>query len=240
MINFDDYGNENKTENNQKWPYIPDHPYRILIIGGSGYGKTNALLNLINNQPDIDKIYLYAKDPYEAKYQLLINKRKSTGLKHFNDPRAFIEYSNDMQDVYENIDEYNIDKKLKILIVFDDMIADMINNKKLNSIVTELFIRGRKLNISLVFITQSYFKVPKDVRLNTSHFFIAKIPNKKELQQIAINHSSDISTKDFTNIYRKCTAEPYSFLVIDTMLASNNPLRFRKNLFNIYNKNHDN
>ena len=129
-------------------------------------------------------------------------------------------------------------KENKILIVFHDMIADMINNKNLNPIVTELFIRGRKLNIFLVFITQSYFKVPKDVRLNTSHFFIAKIPNKRELQQIAINHSSDINTKDFANIYRKCTAEPYSFLVIDTMLASNNLLRFRKNLFNIYNKNH--
>ena len=102
------------------------------------------------------------------------------------------------------------------------MIADMINNKILNSIVTELFIRGRKLNISLVFITQSYFKVPKDVRLNTSHFFIAKIPNKRELQQIAINHSSDINTKDFTNIYRKYKAEPYSFFVIDTTLPSNN------------------
>ena len=116
----------------------------------------------------------------------------------------------------------------------------MIQNKKLNSIVTELFIRGRKLNISFVLITQSYFKVPKDVRLNTSHFFIAKIPNKRELQQIAINHSSDINTKDFTNIYRKCTSQPYLCLIIDTILASNNPLRFRKNLFNIYNKNHDN
>ena len=109
----------------------------------------------------------------------------------------------------------------------------MIHYKKLNSIVNELFIRGRKLNIYLVFITQSYFKVPKDVRLNTSHFFIAKIPNKRELQQIAINHSSDISTKDFENIYRKCTAEPNSIFVNDTTLASNNPLRFRKNLFSI-------
>ena len=124
-----------------------------------------------------------------------------------------------MHDVYKNIDEYNPDKENKILIVFDDMIADMIHNKKLNSIVTELFIRGRKLNISLVFITQSYFKVP-NVRLNTSHFFIAKIPNKRELQQIAISHSSDINTKDFANIYRKCTAEPYSFLVNDTTLAT--------------------
>ena len=91
------------------------------------------------------------------------------------------------------------------------MITDMIHNKKLNSIVTELFIRERKLNISLVFITQSYFKVPSDVRLNTTHFFISKIPNKRELQQIAINHSADINTKDFNNIYRKCTAEPYFF-----------------------------
>ena len=111
------------------------------------------------------------------------------------------------------------------------MIADMFHNKKLNSVVIELFIRDRKWSISLVFITQSCFEVPKDVRLNTSHFFIAKIPNKRELQQIAINHSSDISTKDFTNIYRGCTAKPYSFLVNDTTLASNNPLRFRKNLF---------
>ena len=233
MINFDDYTNENKIEHNPKWPYIPDQPYRILIIGGSGSGKTNALLNLINNQPDIDKIYLYAKDPYEDKYQFLINKRESIGLKHFNDPKAFIEYSNDMHDVYKNIDEYNPDKENKILIVFDDLIAYTIHNKKLDSIVTELFIRGRKLNISLVFITQSYFKVPKDVRLNTSHFFIAKIPNKRELQQIAINHSSDISTKDFANIYRKCTAERYSLFANDTTLASNAPLRFRKNLFNI-------
>ena len=196
--------------------------------------------SLIENQPDINKIYLHAKYPYEAKYQYIINKREDVGIDHFNNPKAFIEYLNDMHDVYKNIDEYNPDKENKILIVFDDMIADMINNKKLNSIVTELFIRGGKLNISLVFITQSYLKVPKDVRLNTSHFFITKIPNKRELQQIAINHSSDINTKDFVNIYRKCTAEPYSFLVIDTMLASNNPLRFRKNLFNIYNKNHDN
>ena len=201
MIHFDDYANENKTvqelrSHNLKWTYIPDHPYRILIIGGSGSGKTNALLNLIHTQPDIDKIYLYAKDPYEAKYQYLINKRRKIGLNRFNYPKAFIKYSNDMQDVYKNIEEYNTDKNRKILIVFDDMIADMINNKKLNSIITELFIRGRKLNISLVFITQSYFKVPKDVRLNYTHFFIMKIPNKRELQQIALNHSMDISSKD--------------------------------------------
>ena len=228
MINFDDYFHENKTINNKNWPYIPDHPYRILIIGGSGSGKTNLLLNLIENQPDIDKIYLYAKDPYESKYQYLVNKREGVGINHFNVPKAFIDYSNDMNDVYENINDYNPDKEKKILIVFDDIIDDMIHNKKLNSIVTELFVRGRKLNISLVFITQSYFKVPKNVRLNTSHFFIAKIPDERELQQIVINHSSDIITKDTANIYRKCTAEPYSFLVNDTTLASNDPLKFRK------------
>ena len=227
MINFDDYTNENKTEHNPKWPYIPDHPYRILIVGGSGSGKTNALLNLINNQPDIDKIYLYGKDPYEVKYQYSINKCKKVGLDHFNDPRAFIEYSNDMQDVYKNIEDYNPGKKRKLIIVFDDMIADMINNKKLNPVVTELFIRGTKLNISIVFITQSYFK---DVRLNSTHFFIMKIPNKREPQQMALNHSSDIDFKDFIKIYKKCTAEPYSLLVNDTTIPSDNPLRFRKNL----------
>ena len=141
-----------------------------------------------------------------------------------------MEYSNDMQDVYKNIEDYNPTNERKVLIIFDDMIADMINNNKLNPIVTELFIRGRKLNISIVFVAQSYFKVPKDARLNSTHFFIMKIPNKRELQQIALNHSSDIDFKDFMNIYKKCTKESYSFLVNDTTLPSDNPLRFRKNL----------
>ena len=140
-----------------------------------------------------------------------------------------IEYSNDMHSVYKNIDNYNLNKQNKILIAFDDMIADMINNKKLNSIVTKLFIRCRKLNMSLVFISQPYFKVPKDVRNNITHF-IMKIPNKRELMQIAINPLSDINTKVFIEIYRKCTDKPYSLLVIDTILLSNNLLRFRKNL----------
>ena len=128
------------------------------------------------------KTYLYSKDPYEAKYQFLINKREGTGLKLFNDTKSFIEYSNDMQVVYKNVQKYNIGKKRKILIVFDDMIVDMINNKKINPVVTELFIRSRKLNISIVFITQSNFKVPKDVRPNSTHFFIMKISNKRKLQ----------------------------------------------------------
>ena len=199
MINFDEYTNENKKDHNPNWPYVPDDPHRILIIGGSGSGKANALLNLIQNQLYIDKIYLCAKDPYEAKYQFLINKGERVGINRLNDPKAFIEYFNNMHKVYKNIDNYNPGKENKILIVFDDMIADMIKNKELNSIVTELFIRVRKLNISLIFITQSYFKVPKDVRLNTSHFSIMKIPNKRELQQIAINHSSDINTRDYIN-----------------------------------------
>ena len=110
-----------------------------------------------------------------------------------------------MQDVYKNIEVCYLGKKRKVLIVFDDMIADMIDNKKRNPMVTELFIRGRKLNISIVFITQSYFKVPKDVRLNSSHFCIMKISNKRELQQIVINHSSDMDVKDFIKIYKKCT-----------------------------------
>ena len=158
MINFDDYTNENIVEHNSKWPYIPDHPYRILLIGGSGSGKTNALLNLINNQPDIDKIYLYPKDPYEKKYQYLINKREKVGLNHFNDPKAFIEYSNDMQDVYKNIEDYNPIKKRKVLIIFDDMIADMINNNKLNPIVTEL---SKKKSTQIYFYDKSiyYFKI---------------------------------------------------------------------------------
>ena len=136
-----------------------------------------------------------------------------------------------MRDVYENIEDYNLGRERKILIVFDDMIADMINNKKLNLIVTELFIRGRKPNISIVVITQSYFKVPKGVRLNSTHFFIMKILNKRELRQIALNHSSDIDFKDFRKFYKDYTKEPYSFLVNDTTLQSYNPLRFRYNLF---------
>ena len=152
-------------------------------------------------------------------------------LDHFNDPKTFIEYSNDMRYVYKNIEDYNLGRERKIVIVFDDMITDMINNKKLNPIVTELFIRGRKLNISIAFIMQSYFKVPKDVRLNSTHFFIMKILNKRKVQQIVLNHSSDIDFKDFMKIYKECTKEPYSFLVNDTTLQLDNPLRLRYNLF---------
>ena len=127
---------------------------------------------------------MHAKDPYEAKYQYLNNKRESVGIDYFNDPKVFIEYSSDMRDVYKNIDEYNPNKENKISIVFDDMIGDMIHEKKLDSIITELFIRGRKLNISLVFISQSYFKIPKDVRLNTTHFLWQKFQIEQNFEKL--------------------------------------------------------
>ena len=137
---------------------------------------------------------------------------------HVNDSKAFIEYSNNMDNIYKNIEEYNPNKKRKILIVFDDMFADMLSNKKLNSIVTELFIRIRKLNISLVFIAQSYFKVPKDIILNTTHFFIMKISKKRELQQIAFNNSSYIEFKDFKNLNKNVLQNHILFQLLMLLL----------------------
>ena len=144
-----------------------------------------------------------------------------------------------MDDVYENIDDYNPIRKRRKWVVFDDMIADIMDNRRFQTIIKELFIRCRKLNISLVLITQSYFSVPKDVRLNSTHYLILKINNRKELQNIAINHSTDIDYQDFIKIYRECTKEPYNFLTIDTTLPASDPLRFRKNLFDSY-KNDNN
>ena len=224
---------ENNRERNEKWPYILDHPYRILIIGGSGSGKTNKLLYLIIEQDYIAKIHLYAKDLTEPNYKLLIEKRENTGIQHLNDSSAFIECSNTLDDIYENIDHYNSSRK-KTLIVFDDMITDIMKNKKFEAIIEELLIRCRKQNILLFFITQSYFSVPKVVRLNSTHYLIMKINNKRELQNITINHSADIDYKDFVKIYREYTKEPYSFLTIDTTLPASDPLRFRKNLLPIY------
>ena len=206
MTNVDSIVSENNKNHNKKWLYIPDHPYRILMISGSGSGKTNTLLNLINEQRDIDKIYLYAKDLSEPKYEYLIKNRENAGIKHVNDSNAFIECSNTMDDIYENIDNYNPSRKRKILIIFDDMITDIMTNEKFQSIIKELFIRCRKLKISLVFIPQSYFSVPKDVTLNSAHYFLMKINNKRESQNIAINHSADIDYKDFIKIYTECIA----------------------------------
>ena len=146
MMSFDDVTKENINEHNPNWLQITDHPFRILIIEDSGSGKTIFLFNLISQQPDIDKINLYAIDPQEAKYQSLINKCKSTSFKDLNYSKAFIEYSNGIDDIYKYIEEYNQNKKRKILIVFDDRIAGTLTSKKLNPIVTELFIRGKKLN----------------------------------------------------------------------------------------------
>ena len=231
IFDLHDITNENNKDHNEKWSYIPDHPYKILIIGGSGSGKTNALLNLISQQDDIDKIYLYAIDLSEPEHQFSIGKRENAGIKHLNDSKAFIECSNTMDDVYENTDDYNPRGKRNILIFFDNMIADIMSNKKFQAVVKELFIKSRKLNISLVFITQSYFSVPKDIKLNSTHYLIMKINNKKELQNIAITYSVDIDYKDFIIIYRDCTKEPYSFLTIHTAFPASDPLRFRKKWF---------
>ena len=144
------------------------------------------MLNLINAQRYIDKIYLYAKYLNESKYKHLINNRENAGIKHLNDSKAFIDRSNTMNDDYENIDLYNPNRRRKVLVVFDDMTADIMTNRKFQSIIKELFIRCRKINISLVFITQCYFSVPKYVRLNSTHYLIMKINNKRELQVVVI------------------------------------------------------
>ena len=188
--------------------------------------------DLINEQKDIDKIYLYAKDLSESKYEFLIKNHENAGIKYVNDPKAFIECSNTIDDIYENIDDYNPNRKRKILTAFDDIIADIMTNKICQSIIKKLFIRCRKLNISLVFITQSYFSFPKSIRLNSTHYLIMKISNRQELQNIAIKHSADIDYKEFMKIYRECTKNCFNFLTINTTLPSGNPLRFRKNLFN--------
>ena len=230
IINSHEIVNKNNKNNDRNWPF------RMLIIGPSGSSKTNALLHLIQNLNDtnpIDKIYLYAKDLGEPKYKFLIDNREKAGIKHFSDSTAFIEYSNTMDDVFKNIDDYNTRRKRRVLIVFDDMIADTMTNKKFQSIIKELFIKCRKLNISIVFSMQSYFKTPKDARLNSTHYLLMKIQSKKELQNIAWDNSGDIDFKDFLKIYRDCTSEPFSFMTIDTTLSSSDPMRFRKNFRNV-------
>ena len=230
-MNLDSITNENNNEHIEKWPFIPDHPYRILIIGGSGSGKTNALLSLIKEQDNIDKIYLYAKDLSQPKYKLWNKKREDVGIKYCTDLNGFIECSNTMDDVYQKIYQYNPSRKRKILIVSDDMVADIMSNKKFKAIIKELFSRCRKLNISLVFIIQSYVSVSKDVRLNSIHYLIMKISNRKELQSIEINHYADVDYNDVVRTWRECIKKPYSFFTTDTTLLASDSLRFRKNLF---------
>ena len=165
------------------------------------------MLNLVNEQDYIDKIYLYTTDLNESKYEYLIKNHKNTGIKHLNVPNGFIGCFNTMDGVYKNIHDYNPNRTRKIVIIFDDMIEDIKDNKKFKAIIEELTIRCRKSSISLVFIAQSYFSVPKDVRLNSTHYLIMKINNRKELQNIAINHSDEIDYKVFREIYRECTEE---------------------------------
>ena len=207
IFNFD-----NTTEKDNK-----DWPYRKLVIGPSESGKTNYLLNSIQRDNNIiDKIYLYAKDLEEPKYKSLIDKREKAGINFNNDPNAFIEYSNSMDDILSDVEDYKETTKRKTLIIFDDMISHVMSDKNAQQILNDLFIRCRKLNISHCFLTQSYFSVPKNVRLNCTHYILFKLNNRRESQNIAINHSVDIDYKEFIKIYRICTKEPFNFLTIDT------------------------
>ena len=221
MFNLDDIVNNKKENKDNDWPF------RMLIIGPSGSGKTNTLLHLINNFYFIDKIYLYAKFTDEKKHLFLINKREQAGIKNLNDPHAFIEYSNDMNDILDGINNYNKNRDKKVLIMFDDMIADIMRSEKFKAIVKELFIRCRKLNISIVFITQSYFRTLKDARLNSIHYILMRIGNQKELESIAEENSGHLDFKDFLKIYNYCTKEPYSFLLVDTRPTAR--VTFKKN-----------
>ena len=221
MLNLDDIVSNKKENKDNNWPF------RMLIIGPSGSGKTNTLLHLINNFHPIDKIYLYAKDTDEKKYQYLINKREQAGIKNLNDPHAFISYSSDMNDVLDDINNYDKNRDKKVLIIFDDMIADIMRSEKFKAIVKELFLRCRKFNISIVFITQSYFRTPKDARLNSTHYILMKIGNKKQLKSIAEENSGHLDFKDFLKIYNYGTEEPYSFMMVDT--RCNVRVTFKKN-----------
>ena len=208
MLNLDNIVNNKNTNSLAD----NDWPFRMLIIGPSGSGKTSTLLHLMNNLHPIDKIYLYAKDIREPKYEYLINKGEQAGIKNLNDPHAFIEYSDDMNDV---------------LIVFDDMIADIEYNKNFKRVIKELFYRARKINVSIVFITQPYFRALKDARLNSTHYIIMKINNKKELKRIAEEKSGHLDYKGFLKMCNYCTEDSYSFMTIDARSTATVP--FKKN-----------
>ena len=214
MLNLDNIVGNKKEGKDNNWPF------RMLIIGPSG-------LHLINNLHPIDKIYLYAKDINEKKYRFLINKREQAGIENLDDPKAFIEYSDDMDDVLDDINNYNKNRDKKVLIVFDDMIADIEYNKNFKRIIKELFYRVRKINASIIFIMQSYFRALKDARLNSTHYIIMKIGNKKELKRIAEEKSGHLDYKDFLKMYNYCTKERYSFMTIDARPTATIP--FMKN-----------
>ena len=221
MLNLDNIVSNKKIKEDKNWPFP------MLIIGPSGSGKTNTLLHLINNLHPIDKIYLYGNDIHEPKYEYLIKKKERAGIKNLDDPKAFIEYSDDVNDVLDHINNYNKNRDKKVLIVFDDMIADIEYNKSFKKIIKELFYRARKINVSIVFITQSYFRALKDARLNSTHYILMKIGNRKVLKRIAEEKSGHLDYKDFLKIYNYCTKEPYSFMTIDARPTATIP--FQKN-----------
>ena len=225
MLNLDNIVSNKKTESSSS--ERNNWPFRMLIIGPPGSGKTTALLHLINNLHPIDKIYLYAKDIHEPKYEYLINKREQAGIKNLNDPHAFIEYSNEMDDVLDDINNNNKNRDTKVPTAFDDVIADIEYNKNFKRIIKELFYRALNVNVSIVFITQSYFRALKDARLNCTHYMLMKIDNKKELKRIAEEKSGRLDYKDFLKIYNCCTREPYSFTTIDVRPTATIP--FKKN-----------
>ena len=179
------------------------------------------------------KFYLYAKDIHEPKYKYLINKREQAGIKNLNDPRAFIEYSDDMNDVLDDINNYNKNRDKKVLIVFYDMIADIEYNKNFKRIIKELFYRAHKIKVSIVFITQSYFRALKDARLNSTHYILMKIGNKKELKRIAEENTGHLDYKDFLKMYNYCTEELSSFMLIDTTPTAK--VTFKKNFDELIN-----
>ena len=202
----------------------------MLIIGPSGSGKRNTLLHLINNLHPFDKIHLHAKDIHKPKYEYLINEREQARMKKLDDPKAFIEYSDDMNDVFDDIMNYNKNRDKKVLIVFDGMIADIEYNKKFKKIIKELFYRARKITVSIVFITQSCFRALNDAKLNSTHYITMKINNKKELKRIAEEKSGHLDYKDFLKMYNYCTKEPNSFMTIDARPTASIP--FKKTLMN--------
>ena len=214
MLNLDNIVSNKKKRSSED----DDWPFRMLIIGPSGSGKTNTLLHLIDKFHPIDKIYLYAKDTDD---QYLINKREQAAIKNLNDPHAYIEYSSDMNDVLEDINNYNKKRDKKVLIIFDNMISDIMRSEKFKAIVKE------KLRISIVFITQSYFRTPKDATLNSTHYTLMKMGNKKELKSIAEENSGHLDFKDFLKIHNYCTKDPYSFMMVDTRPTAR--VTFKKN-----------
>ena len=203
----------------------------MLLIGGSVLGRTNVLLSLKKEQNDIDKTYLYAKDLSESRYELLIKKRKDAETKHLSDLNAFIECPNTMDDVYKNVNDYNPNRKRKILIVFDDMFANIMTNKKCQAIIKEIFIRCRKLNISILFLKQFSLSVPKYLKLNSTTFLIMRISKKENCTRLQLIILQILTTNVSWRFTENAQENYILSLAIDTTLSASVSLIFRKNLF---------